>query len=754
MKHQISDNPEKSEMRPEDLNKFMRRVSMVSSDIAYLYNIKQHRPTFSNKKLDVDAFLNSIHPEDLPRTMLHRETLLHSQNDDTFQLECRIRSKDGTYSWFCICEQVYQRDDTGQPELLFGIAREITEDRVSEGTLRANEVQYREIFQNSLVGMFQTTPESRFINVNTALARIFGYDSPKELMSNIQNIQRQLYVNPRDRDLTDDLVKKDGILRNHEVQCRHVNGSIIWIAVNIRKVTDDQGRTLYNEGSVQDITERMLAEDALRQSEEKFKNLFDNAQVGMFRTRIDGSAFLDLNDKYLSILGVTREEIVGKSSMDYWADTKEREEMVKILNSKGNVDNFECRLITKDNRTITCLTSCRLYHDQGILEGSIVDITAHKRMVEELQKAQKLEALGLLASGIAHDFNNLMGGIFGYINLASEESSINKMKSYLSKAMNTLDRARGLTGQLLTFAKGGAPLKKITPLVSFLNDTAQFALSGSNVSCCFEIDENLWPCNIDKNMIGQVIDNIVINAQQSMPAGGTISMGANNVSLNEKDHSTLPAGAYVRISVKDSGTGIPGDILPRIFEPFFTTKTKGHGLGLATSYSIINRHGGIIDVQSQLGKGSTFFVYLPASKDFDTSEKGIPCQAFKGTGTILVMDDQAVIRETVSNMLSSLGYSVVCKDNGKDTIDYFVAETMAKRKIAGMILDLTVPGGMGGKETIHEIRKLDRTIPVIVSSGYFDDPVIADPAAYGFMASIRKPFTKGELSEILSKILR
>jgi CheY-like chemotaxis protein len=255
-------------------------------------------------------------------------------------------------------------------------------------------------------------------------------------------------------------------------------------------------------------------------------------------------------------------------------------------------------------------------------------------------------------------------------------------------------------------------------------------------------------------MIGQVIDNIVINAQQSMPGGGTIYVRAHNISLNEKDHLGLARGDYVRISIKDSGIGIPSAILPRIFEPFFTTKTKGHGLGLATCYSIVKRHGGAIDVDSQPGKGSTFFVYLPASAGSVSLPTEVMGEPHKGTGTILVMDDQAIIRETVTQMLRALGYSVVCKDNGRDAIDFFVSETNAHRKIAGMILDLTIPGGMGGEEAIIEIRKLDKDIPVIVSSGYSDDPVIASPTSYGFTTSIRKPFTQSELTEVLRKNVR
>ena len=648
---------------------------------------------------------------------------------------------------FCIREKVYHHEDPNQS----GIAGENI-----DHALPTNEEQYRKIFQNSIVGMFQTTPDGRFINLNIALAKIFGYDSPKELMSNIQNIQRQIYVNPKDRDLAHELVEKNGFLKNYKVQCSHVSGSIIWIAVNIRKVTDDQGRTLYNEGSVQDITERKWAEDALRQSEEKFKKLFNNAQVGMFRTRIDGSAFLDLNDKYLSILGVTREEIVGNPSVVYWADSKEREKMVKILKAKGHVENKECILITKDNRSITCLTSCRLYPDQGLLEGSIVDITAYKRMEEELQKAQKLDSIGVLAGGIAHDFNNLLGGIFGYIDLAIEESDKSKLTFYLSKSMSTIDRARALTAQLLTFACGGVPITRIGPLFPFVKEAAQFALSGANISCHFDIPQDLRYCNFDKNQISQVIDNLIINAQQAMPIGGTIELVARNITFAKKEHLFLEKGNYVKMSVKDNGIGIPKEQISRIFDPFFTTKTKGRGLGLATCHSIVNKHGGYIDVESELGKGSIFHVYLPACAAAESSTVQELPPRHKGSGTFLIMDDENVIREAVHGIIASFGYKVVCTENGKEAVDVFAAEVKSNQRIVGMILDLTVPGAMGGKAAVEKIRKMNAgaEIPIFVASGYSEDSVMRNPSQYGFTASICKPFTIIELAEMLNKFMK
>jgi CheY-like chemotaxis protein len=265
---------------------------------------------------------------------------------------------------------------------------------------------------------------------------------------------------------------------------------------------------------------------------------------------------------------------------------------------------------------------------------------------------------------------------------------------------------------------------------------------------------DLWACNFDKNQICQVIDNLIINAQQAMPVGGTIELSARNITLSDKEHPLLRKGNYVKISVNDSGVGIPKELIARIFDPFFTTKAKGHGLGLATCYSIVKRHDGCIDVESEPGKGSTFKVYLPAVTETASDVIKKTVETHKGRGTFLIMDDEAVMRDTIGDMLETLGYAVIRKENGKDAIDFYMSETQENRRIVGMIFDLTVPGGMGGKAAIEQIRETNTDIPCFVASGYADDPVMKNPAAYGFMASICKPFRMSELTEILNKYMK
>jgi CheY-like chemotaxis protein len=309
-----------------------------------------------------------------------------------------------------------------------------------------------------------------------------------------------------------------------------------------------------------------------------------------------------------------------------------------------------------------------------------------------------------------------------------------------------MERARALTSQLLTFAKGGAPMKKQQRFSPFIEETVKFALSGTSARPEFTIQENLWKCEFDSGQIGQVLDNLIINAQQAMPQGGTIFVNAENCTICTSTHPQLASGRYVKISIRDQGTGIPKEIMNKIFDPFFTTKAKGHGLGLSTSYSIIKRHGGSIEVSSEAGKGSIFTVYLPALTNASIIEKDCQDANKSASGLILVMDDEEVIRDTIELMLKALGYDVRCVTNAQDALMEF-----KRSAFAAIILDLTIPGGAGGREVVAEIRKINTTVPVFVSSGYADNPIMAEPEQYGFNGSICKPFKKTELACMLEK---
>jgi PAS domain S-box-containing protein len=508
-----------------------------------------------------------------------------------------------------------------------------------------------------------------------------------------------------------------------------------------------------------DITERKHIEKMV----DLLKRSIDVLSEGAYWFGGDGK-FIYVNDAACSMLGYSRDEMLALSVPDVnpVATPENLATTLDFLRTNGFVTKESVHRRKDGVEFPVELRSAYLvYEGVEYFYGFAKDITNRKReeqerakLEAELAKVQKLESLGVLAGGIAHDFNNLLTGIYGYIDLAGEMAADPTLRQYLQRALNTIDRGRGLTQQLLTFARGGAPVRAVGQLFPFVGDTAQFALSGSNVSVRFDVADGLWPCNFDKNQIGQVIDNIVINAKQAMPGGGIVTIEARNVEFAEKEHPNLAVGRYIRLSIIDRGIGMPREILPRIFDPFYTTKNSGHGLGLATSYSIVNRHGGCIDVESEPGKGSVFHVVLPAAGAAVAEKKESRQVIFRGHGTAVVMDDQEVIRETVRAMLDSLGYEVVCTKNGREAIEFMDAERNAGRGVAIALFDLTVPGAMGGKDAAAEIRKRDTTTPIFVMSGYAADEILSEPAEYGFTASIKKPFRKQELTAMLAKYMK
>jgi len=386
----------------------------------------------------------------------------------------------------------------------------------------------------------------------------------------------------------------------------------------------------------------------------------------------------------------------------------------------------------------------------------IRDITEKKKMEEELLKAQKLESLGVLAGGIAHDFNNLLTAILGNISLAKMFAEpATKAFARLADAERACESASRLTQQLLTFSRGGAPVKKTASIVQIISDSAGFMLRGSNVKCEFSLQNDLWAADVDEGQMGQVINNLVINADQAMPDGGVISITAENVTINASDLLPLPDGRYILISIQDQGEGISPQNLAKIFDPYFTTKERGSGLGLATVYSIIKRHQGHLDVESTEGAGTVFRLYLPASdKEIEpVHDTGTAANPRGGSGRILVMDDEELIREIAREILTHLGYEVVVCGDGKSALALYREALNSGHRYDAVIMDLTIQGGMGGMETMKALLVIDPAVKGIVSSGYNNDPILAHYRDLGFSGMVSKPYTVRELQETLLELV-
>jgi signal transduction histidine kinase/CheY-like chemotaxis protein len=382
------------------------------------------------------------------------------------------------------------------------------------------------------------------------------------------------------------------------------------------------------------------------------------------------------------------------------------------------------------------------------------EISERQHMEEELLKIQKLDSLGILAGGIAHDFNNILTSILGNISIANMHTAPNsEISQILINAEKAALHAKDLTMQLLTFSKGGAPIKTSASITDLIKDSAIFMLRGSNVKCEFSLPDGLWPVEIDEGQMSQVIYNLIINADQAMPGGGNIEISAINVMIGPGDNIPLKKGKYVKVSIKDHGKGISKRNLTKIFDPYFTTKRGGSGLGLSVAYSIVKKHEGYITVMSNPGKGTTVYIYIPASQKSMPEKKVLKKPLYMGEKNILVMDDEKSVREILSTMLKKLGCEVVCVKDGAEAIIMYKQFQETGKPFDVVIMDLTIPGGMGGQETIKKLIEIDPEVKAIVSSGYSNDPIMSHYQAYGFSSVIAKPYRITELSKILRDVM-
>jgi PAS domain S-box-containing protein len=384
------------------------------------------------------------------------------------------------------------------------------------------------------------------------------------------------------------------------------------------------------------------------------------------------------------------------------------------------------------------------------------DVTEQDRLEQELVRATRLESVGVLAGGIAHDFNNILTAVMGNLALAQlDVASDSPAGLSLRSAEKAALRARDLTQQLLTFAKGGEPLRAAVQLETVLREVTSFALSGSQVRAHFDLAPNLWPADADKGQIGRVVQNLVLNAVQAMPRGGSLRVVARNDEVGDATLPGLTAGSYIQIAISDTGIGIRPENLSRIFDPYFTTKDTGSGLGLAAVYSIIKKHHGHIDVESQVGQGTTFRLWLPALQQHGSAPESHPPwgQQVRLRGRVLFMDDEEIIRTMATTLMHRLGLEVECAAEGAEAVERYGHQLAAGRRFDLVIMDLTVPGGMGGLEAFGRLRAIDPQVRAVVSSGYSSDPVLANFRQHGFVAMVAKPYEVAEITRVLSELL-
>ena len=515
-----------------------------------------------------------------------------------------------------------------------------------------------------------------------------------------------------------------------------------------------------------DLTERVRAEAAVAAEREQLAVTLRSIGDGVITTDINGTVVL-INREAERLTGWKQEEGRGRTLREVFPVTDERTGEDRGCPIERVIDTgVPCEL--EGNPVLRSRVGARhqvtasvapIRNQQSVVTGTVLvfqNITERRTLEDRVARSEKIESLGVLAGGIAHDFNNLLSVIIANVDIGrrfAEPGS--EMQKCLARAHKASAKAKDLTQQLLTFSKGGAPVKKLASLTELIRDSADFGVRGANVQCEYDLAPDLWSAEIDAGQISQVIHNLVINAVQAMPQGGTIRISARNVASGRAVSPALAEGRYVAVTVRDHGRGIAPEDLKRIFEPYFTTKPGGSGLGLATTYSIIRNHDGLVDVESAVGAGSVFLVYLPASRE-SAGAAGRPAEPLPPTEEgvrILVMDDDEIVRETAGMLLGLLGYQTGFAADGDQALRFYAEAMRSGKPYGAVIMDLTVPGGKGGKETIRKLLEIDPAARAIVSSGYSTDAVMANYGQHGFAGLVVKPYTIDDLGAELQRVL-
>jgi len=550
-------------------------------------------------------------------------------------------------------------------------------------------------------------------------------------------------------------VLKDGKTAKFEAR---TSGS--WMEVELYPIRDSQESIGKVAIFMRDITRERRYEEALRESERKYRQIVNTASEGICVADEDFRITF-VNAQAQKMFGYSEEEILGKSLDCFMAEEDLEDHFDKRRRrQEGMSDQYERRFRRKDGQSLWVNVSASpILNRKNRFVGSIslfTDITARKQMENELLNFRKLESVGILAGGIAHDFNNLLMSMLGYISLAkmylSETES--KARDKLTEAEKTIDRAKELTTQLLTFSKGGSPLKKTLHLQPIIREVSRISLSGSRVKCKYSFQENVWPVEADETQIRQVIHQLVRNAREAMPEhGGSVAISVRNKTFQAEPGTFLPTGDYVEVSISDTGKGIAKEHLSQVFDPYFTTKDfgpqKGMGLGLAVCYSIIKKHGGQIEVESQAGEGATFHVYLPAHRVEPLRDEPEPHKAEPGDKAclrVLIADDEQSILQTTTMLLTHLGHDVTAVADGRQAIDLYRTSKESGSPFDVVILDLISPVGPDGVQILQELLAIDPGVSAILSSGYPNDPQIVNHKEHGFKGVLVKPYRIEDLN--------
>jgi len=636
----------------------------------------------------------------------------------------------------------------------------------AEEALEASEQRYRELINTSVGAVISVDSDMNIVLWNPAAESIFGYSAAEMLGQSVMKIVPPRYGQAKEKGFARFRNDGSGVVIGEMLEFAGLRKDGTEVPVEISVSARKAGDTYVATAIVRDITGRKLAEEALAAERERLAVTLRSIGDGVITTDTEGRVVL-LNRVAEELTGWSQDEAVGLPLEQVFLIINEKsrepcESPVKRVLEAGAIVGLanSTVLIGTDGtqRIIEDSAAPIRGRDSNVIGVVLVfrDITEKRRTEQELLRASKLDSLAVLAGGIAHDFNNILTGIIGNISLArTHVNAEDRIFPRLTQAEKASIQAKDLTEQLLTFAKGGAPVKKTASLADVIRDSAEFALRGSNVRCQFFVPDDLWPVEIDEGQMSQVINNLIINADQAMPDGGIMTVRAENVPVGADHFPPLGNERYVKVCIDDQGVGIAPSHLQRVFDPFFTTKQKGSGLGLATAYSVVRNHDGHMSVESEMGVGTTFSLYLPASERATpaTLKRSAQEAARLGEGRVLVMDDEEMIRDLATEMLTYLGYEVALASDGAEAIELYTEAKESGQPFDAVVMDLTIPGATGGKEAVKKLVEIDPEVKAIVCSGYLNDPIMANFSEHGFCACIAKPYRIEELGEALHSVI-
>ena len=743
--------------------RLIQQIADATPAILYIYDLIEQRNIYANRQVGEilgyspemvhkmgTAFLPQVlHPSDRAKVSQHHQRLQTIKDGEILEIEYRMRHINGEWRWLHSRETAFTRTGDGLPKQLLGTATDITQRKQAEEELRESKERFQAAFESAAIGMALVSPAGRWLQVNLSLCEMLGYSETELLATTLDAIAHGDDLEP-DLNYVRQILDSELRSCHMEKRCFHKTGRIVWVLLSFSLVQNATGELLYFVLQIQDITKRKQAEQKISE------------QAALLNVTTDAILVRSLDNQILfwnkgaeQLYGWKEKEALGKNAAQllYKQIFPELEAARAAVLSKGEWQG-ELKKITKSGQEIIVQSRWTLMRDAAGEPKSILsvntDITEKKKLEAQFLRTQRLESIGTLAGGIAHDLNNVLAPILMAVQLLEKKLPDEASQRLLDTLENNAKRGADLVKQILSFARGIEAKRTLVQIRHLIAEIKQIAKETfpKSIEFATNIPRDLWTLSGDATQLHQVFLNLCVNARDAMPSGGILSISAENKSIDEnyaRMHLEAKVGPYIAITVSDTGTGIPPDVLERIFEPFFTTKElgKGTGIGLSTVIGIVKSHGGFVQVQSEVGKGSQFQVFLPAIETTETPQLSEILPALPGGKgeLILVVDDEAAIREITKESLETYAYRVLTASDGIEAIALYAQH---RQEIALVLIDMMMPS-MDGQTTIRLLQKMNSQVKIIAVSGISSNYQLGRLENMGVKAFLAKPYTAKEL---------